>query len=120
MDTTGGSASNFIVADIGATTSATEPADNVASYYRSTDRGKTWKLVSETHAAPFNSVYVDGNEQPIITASNIHYELAERTRGIAAGGLGAIHLVAGKLGLAEAIDRQLHLLSISSAIGRTW
>jgi len=40
---------------------ATEPADDVASFYRSTDRGQTWKLVSEFHAAPFNNVYVDGN-----------------------------------------------------------
>ncbi len=53
-----------------------------------------------------------GCERPMITASNIQYELAERNRGIAAGGIGAMHLVAKKLGLPEAIDRQLHLLKI--------
>ena len=53
-----------------------------------------------------------GCEQPMITASNIDYEFAERTQAIAAGGLGAIHLVARKLGLVEAIDRSLHLLKV--------
>jgi hypothetical protein len=53
-----------------------------------------------------------GRERPMLTASNIDYEIADRTRGIAAGGIGAIHLVAKKLGLAEAIDRRLHLLKI--------
>lgn len=53
-----------------------------------------------------------GCEQPMITASNIDYEFAERTRAIAAGGLGAMHLVARKFGLVEAIDRSLHLLKV--------
>jgi hypothetical protein len=53
-----------------------------------------------------------GCERPMITASNIDYQIADRTRAIAAGGLGAMHLVARKLGLAEAIDRRLQLLKI--------
>lgn len=53
-----------------------------------------------------------GCERPMFTAANIDYELAERTRAIAAGGLGAIHLVARKLGLVEAIDRSLQLLKV--------
>ncbi|HMB02325.1 MAG TPA: IS1380 family transposase, partial [Isosphaeraceae bacterium] len=47
---------------------------------------------------------------PMMTASNIHYEIAERTRGVAPGGIGAIHLLARMTGLIEAIDRDLHLL----------
>ena len=47
---------------------------------------------------------------PVITASNIHYEVATRTRAIACGGIGAVHLLVKKLGLAEAIDDRLHLL----------
>ena len=47
---------------------------------------------------------------PMMAASNIHYEIAERARGIAPGGIGAIHLLARKLGLIEDIDRELHLL----------
>src|SRR3954463_8189021 len=48
--------------------------------------------------------------QPVLTARNIHYETATRTRAISCGGIGAIHLLVRKLGLAEAIDRRLHLL----------
>src|SRR6185312_16657767 len=51
-----------------------------------------------------------GCEQPMMTASNIHYEIAERTRGISVGGIGAIHALASRLGLPEAIDRRLKLL----------
>jgi hypothetical protein len=48
--------------------------------------------------------------QPMMTASNIHYEIADRTRAISPGGIGAIHLLARKLGLIDDIDRGLHLL----------
>src|SRR3954463_6767134 len=48
--------------------------------------------------------------QPVLTAANIHYEAAAKTRAIACGGIGAIHLLVRKLGLAEAIDDRLHLL----------
>ncbi|HMB02263.1 MAG TPA: transposase, partial [Isosphaeraceae bacterium] len=47
---------------------------------------------------------------PVFTASNIHYEVATKTRAISCGGIGAIQLVVRKLGLAEAIDERLHLL----------
>ena len=53
-----------------------------------------------------------GCSQPIITARNIQYEIGERGRGIVYGGIGAMHLLVRKLGLAEAIDRRLHLLRI--------
>jgi hypothetical protein len=48
--------------------------------------------------------------EPMMAASNIHYEIAERVRGLAPGGIGAIHLLAWKLGLIDDIDRDLHLL----------
>ena len=47
---------------------------------------------------------------PIITARNIHYDVATKSRAISGGGIGAIHLLVRELGLAEAIDEQLHLL----------
>jgi hypothetical protein len=53
-----------------------------------------------------------GCSKPMFTARNIQYELGERGRGIAYGGIGAVHLLVRKLGLAEAIDRRLHLLQI--------
>jgi hypothetical protein len=49
---------------------------------------------------------------PVLAASNIHYELARRDRGIACGGIGAVHLVARRSGLIPAIDRRLHLLKV--------
>ena len=48
--------------------------------------------------------------EPMMTASNIHYEIAERTHAIAPGGIGAIHLLARKTGLIRDIDEGLHLL----------
>jgi hypothetical protein len=53
-----------------------------------------------------------GCERPMMTATNIHYEIAERTRAIGAGGIGAMHLLVQKLGLDEAIDQGLQLLKI--------
>ena len=47
---------------------------------------------------------------PVFTASNIHYDAATKTQAISCGGIGAIHLLVRKLGLAEAIDERLHLL----------
>ena len=51
-----------------------------------------------------------GCGQPIMTASNIHYEIADRTRATAHGGIGTIHLLVRKLGLDEAINERLGLL----------
>jgi len=49
-------------------------------------------------------------EQPMITASNIQYELGERVQGLACGGIGAMVLVARTSGLIDDIDSRLHLL----------
>jgi hypothetical protein len=53
-----------------------------------------------------------GRDRPVMTASNIHYEIADRARATAAGGIAAMHLMVRKLGLAAAIDRHLGLLKI--------
>ncbi|HMB07285.1 MAG TPA: IS1380 family transposase [Isosphaeraceae bacterium] len=47
---------------------------------------------------------------PMMAASNIRYEIAEKVRGIAPGGLGAIHLLAQRIGLIQDIDRVLQPL----------
>ena len=47
---------------------------------------------------------------PMMAASNIHYEIGDKTRAIAPGGIGAIHLLAQKIGLVRDIDEGLHLL----------
>ena len=53
-----------------------------------------------------------GCDRPIMTASNIHYEIADRTRATANGGIGAMHLLVRKLELDQAIDHHLGLLKI--------
>jgi len=53
-----------------------------------------------------------GCAEPIMTASNIDYEIGDRTRGMAHGGIGAMHLLARRIGLIDAIDQRLHLLKI--------
>ncbi len=50
--------------------------------------------------------------EPVITATNIHYDVATKTQAIACGGIGAVQLLVRKLGLAEAIDERLHLLKV--------
>ena len=50
--------------------------------------------------------------RPVLTASNIHYEIAGRTHGIAHGGIGALHALVRQLGLDDAINQGLHLLKI--------
>jgi hypothetical protein len=49
-------------------------------------------------------------ERPMIAAENIQYELADRVQGLAAGGIGAMLLVARRTGLISDIDARLHLL----------
>jgi hypothetical protein len=51
-------------------------------------------------------------DRPMFAASNIHYELADRVRGLGPGGLGAVHHLARRVGLIEALDRRLHLLKV--------
>jgi hypothetical protein len=51
-----------------------------------------------------------GCHQPMFTASNIHYEIADRVRGLGSGGIGTIHALARQVGLIDAIDDRLHLL----------
>ena len=48
--------------------------------------------------------------KPMFSASNVVYEMGERTRGIGAGGIGAMHLVARRTGLIQAIDKSVHVL----------
>jgi Transposase DDE domain group 1 len=53
-----------------------------------------------------------GCDKPMLTASNIHYEISDRGRGIAHGGIGAIHAMARRIGLIDAIDERLQLLKL--------
>jgi len=48
--------------------------------------------------------------EPMFKASNIHYDLADKTQGLACGGIGALHLLVQRLRLPDAINEELHLL----------
>lgn len=50
--------------------------------------------------------------EPMFRASNIRYEWSDRERGLGSGGIGAVHLLAQRTGLVEAIDSNLHLLKV--------
>ena len=49
-------------------------------------------------------------EGPVLSARNIHYEMADRARAIDCGGLGAFHVLARNTGLIDALDARLNLL----------
>ncbi len=49
---------------------------------------------------------------PMYTASNIQYEHSDRARGLASGGIGAMHRLAQHVGLVEAINRHVEVLKV--------
>jgi len=51
--------------------------------------------------------------QPLLGTSNIHYEMGEKSQGMSYGGIGAIHLMAGRVGLMRDINRQVPLLKLN-------
>ena len=51
-----------------------------------------------------------GQAAPMLAASNVHYELSDRDRGIATGGVGAMHRLARHVGLIEDLDEHVEVL----------
>jgi len=51
-------------------------------------------------------------DRPMLRASAIAYDVAERSCGLSVGGIGLVHLLARRSGLVRAIDRRLHLLKV--------
>jgi hypothetical protein len=49
---------------------------------------------------------------PVMNPDGNKYELSEKNRGMAYGGIGMMHRLAQQTGLIDAIDRRLHLLKI--------
>lgn len=60
-----------------------------------------------------NAVRFNPTGQPVFSASNIHYEAAEKTRAINVGGIGLIHKLALESGLVDAINNNLQLLKMN-------
>ncbi len=50
--------------------------------------------------------------QPILSGSNIHYEMGEKTQAMNYGGIGAIHKMVQKIGLEDELNEMLELLKV--------
>ena len=46
----------------------------------------------------------------MLRASNVHYDVADRTQALDCGGIGVVQLLCLRTGLVEAIDRHVHVL----------
>ena len=55
---------------------------------------------------------LDARPDPMFSASNIHYEVAGRTRAVGSGGIGAVHQLVRAVGLVDALDRNVQLLQV--------
>ena len=51
-------------------------------------------------------------ECPVLSASNVHYEISDRTQAIGAGGIGLIHQMAKGLELDKTINRYARIFKI--------
>lgn len=51
-------------------------------------------------------------ECPVLSASNVRYEIADRAQAISAGGIGLIHQMVKRLELDREINQELHLLKL--------
>lgn len=49
-------------------------------------------------------------ENPMMSGSNIHYEVSEKTQALSYGGIGAIHQMVQKIGLVDELNARLKLL----------
>ncbi|MCX6555298.1 MAG: IS1380 family transposase, partial [Candidatus Aminicenantes bacterium] len=50
--------------------------------------------------------------RPMLNPGNIHYEIADHTRGITCGGIGAVQMMVKKLELDKAIYKSLRILKL--------
>jgi hypothetical protein len=55
-------------------------------------------------------IHWNEQDKPMFSASNIHYEIADRSRGLAYGGIGCMQLLARQTGLVQALNDRLRLL----------
>jgi hypothetical protein len=48
--------------------------------------------------------------EPTLSATNIHYDVSDKTQAITCGGIGLIHALARRIGLIRTLDDRLQLL----------
>ena len=71
------------------------------------ERSRIFKQRIEHRLRPINW---EDQDDPMMSGSNLHYEIGDKTRGTDVGGIGAIHLLAQRVGLPETINDKLELL----------
>ena len=54
--------------------------------------------------------YMPEQPVPMLTASNVQYELSERDRGLSVGGIGAMQRLVRHVGLVEELDEHVEVL----------
>jgi hypothetical protein len=54
--------------------------------------------------------HYNDQENPMMSGSNIHYEVSEKTQALSYGGIGAIHQMVQKIGLVDELNDRLNLL----------
>lgn len=52
------------------------------------------------------------SQKPMLKAQTVHYEIGEKVQATANGGIGAMHMLAVKTGLRDALDEDIRLLKI--------
>ena len=60
-----------------------------------------------------NAVRFNAASEPVFKATNLRYEVSEKTRAINVGGIGLIHKLALESGLVDSINRHVHLLKMN-------
>jgi hypothetical protein len=59
-----------------------------------------------------NARHAESSEKPVFSATSPRYEVSGRVRCVRAGGIGAVHAMAKRVGLVDAIDESLELLKV--------
>ena len=70
--------------------------------------GKFKRRIQKRLAGPI----LEPRLEPVLAAANIHYEVADRARGINCGGIGVIHQMVRAVGLIDALDQNVRLLKV--------
>ena len=73
---------------------------------------RNWLNRSKRHIAARIDKTRCPHECPVLSASNIHYDVARRTRAIGAGGIGLIHTMVRQLGLDQMINARVNTFKI--------
>jgi hypothetical protein len=73
------------------------------------NRAKRQRKVARRHA---QAGHWKAQSRPMFTSGTIHYEMGSNTDAMSFGGIGAVHRLTTKLGLAKAIDERLELLKV--------